>query len=68
MPSQLTLKAARVNAGYTQKQVANALSVDPITIGRWEANPGNMDAKQLKTLCNMYNVSIDDIFLPIIQQ
>ena len=33
---QITLEAARVNAGMTQKEVAMAMNVDRTTVIRWE--------------------------------
>lgn len=34
------------------------------TINNWENGKTEIDLGNLKTLCSLYNVTIDDIFLP----
>ena len=60
---QITLKAARVNAGFTQKEVANMLKRNPSTIINWESGKTYPTANSLAELCNIYKLSINDIFL-----
>ena len=36
LPPKISLEAARVNAGYQQKDAAEALSVTPSTLRNWE--------------------------------
>lgn len=61
---QLSIKAARVNAKLTQKQVCDVLGVAVSTLIRWEQDETFPTAPQLKKLCEMYGCSMDDIFIP----
>ena len=60
---QVSIKAARVNAKIIQKDAAKLLKIDPSTLSKWENEKGVPDAISLKKLCNIYGVSVDDIFL-----
>lgn len=60
---QISLKAARVNAGMRQTDAAHAIGVDKCTIGNWEKGKTAPRAPQLQDLCRVYGVSVDDIFL-----
>lgn len=60
---KLTLKAARVNSGFTQKYVAKHMHVNASTISSWEAGKTFPTANKLAQLCELYGVGIDDIFL-----
>lgn len=62
---RISLKAARVNAGLSQKTVAETLNVSNKTISSWENGDTFPSIKYIATLCKLYNVSYDDIiFLP----
>lgn len=61
---KISLKAARVNANLTQEQTAEKLDVDRQTILNWENGNTKIGTIQLMALCNLYNVSIDNIILP----
>lgn len=62
---KISLKAARVNADLSQKQVAKALGVSNKTVSSWENGDTFPSAKYIALLCKLYNVSYDDvIFLP----
>ena len=63
MSYKVSLKAARINAGMTQRQAAAALSVNPATIGSWENGMRSPKVELLYKLCEIYRVSIDTIFL-----
>lgn len=58
---QMTLKAARVNAGLTQKEAANELKVSNKTLGKWENGDSIPNAKYIEPICNLYSVSYDNI-------
>lgn len=63
---QLTLKAARVNRGLTQKQAAKSLGVSNVTLIRWERGVTMPRQKSIEAICRLYGVSYDDIiFLPV---
>lgn len=62
MEDKITLKAARVNAGYTQEEVAKLMGVSTLTIGKWETNSDVLKLKNAKKLCEIYKKNINDIF------
>lgn len=62
---QLTLKAARVNRGLTQKQAAELLGISSVTLIKWEHGVTMPRQKSIEAICRLYGVSYDDIiFLP----
>ena len=62
---KITLKAARVNAGHTQKEAATLLGISNKTICSWENGASFPNAVQIEKLCALYSVSYDRInFLP----
>ena len=62
---QITLKAARVNKGLSQKKAATLLGVNPVTLSKWERGISMPKANQIDALCNLYQVTYDMlIFLP----
>lgn len=62
---KLTLKAARVNAGYTQKDAAEKLGVSNATLCNWENGTSYPNIPQVEKICELYGVSYDYlIFLP----
>lgn len=60
---QISLRAARVNAGLTQKEAAQAVGVNISTIGSWERGRTSPKGVLLLALCDRYGVSVDAIFL-----
>ena len=62
---KISLKAARTNAGYTQKEAAKLLGVSNVTLSNWENGISFPDAQQIEKICKLYGVSYDAInFLP----
>lgn len=61
---QINLKAARVNAGLNQIEVAMRLNRTKETISNWENGKVSMRVEDFKALCNLYKISESDIFLP----
>lgn len=61
---QISLAAARVNANLTQEEVAKALNVGKQTIVSWEKGKSEPKMSQCRMLSNLYDISIDNIFLP----
>ena len=62
---KITLKAARVNAGYKQKDAAKLLGIGNGRLVRWEQNPEQIPGEWIAKLCDLYGVSTDRvIFLP----
>ena len=63
--ARMTLKAARVNAGYTQKEAAERLGVSNTTLCNWENGVSFPDVPYIEKICELYGLSYDDIiFLP----
>jgi DNA-binding XRE family transcriptional regulator len=62
---KLTLKAARVNVGLTQEEVAKSLKKSKNTIVNYEKGKSSPGIETGKALASLYGVSVDDlIFLP----
>ena len=62
---KITLKAARVNVGLTQEDVAKQLKKSKQTIVNYENGKSIPDIATGKALAALYGMSVDDIiFLP----
>lgn len=62
---KIRLAAARVNAGFTQRQVADRLNVTQNTIVAWENGSGEPKISQARKLSSLYDMPLDNIiFLP----
>ena len=61
---QISLAAARVNAGMTQDDVAKKMKISKTTIVNWEEGKVVPSFANLQMLCTIYNISKDNIFLP----
>lgn len=62
---QITLKAARINAGFTQKSAAKSIGVTVYTISNWERGKSFPSAPLIKVIEDTYKVRYDQlIFLP----
>ncbi|HHT7814877.1 TPA: helix-turn-helix domain-containing protein [Streptococcus suis] len=61
--TQWTLKACRVNAGYTLRQVAKKVGKNFQTISKYEKDSTLIPFELLKDLSELYRVKLDDIFL-----
>ena len=62
---KMTLKAARVNSGLSQKEAGKMLGVSDDVLSNWERGISFPDVIQLKRIENLYPVSYDNlIFLP----
>lgn len=62
----MTLKALRVNAGYTQIEAAKALGVTPETLSNWERAKSFPTVPQIKEIEKLYSTSYADIqFSPV---
>lgn len=60
---KISIKGARVEKGMTQKQAGDAMNVTKETISNWERGITAPTAPQLLKLCDVYGVSVADIFL-----
>lgn len=58
---KITLKAARVNARLTQRQVAETLDVAPSTVRNWENGITFPKQPMIEKLCALYGTKYDYI-------
>ena len=58
---QITLRAARVNAGTTQKEVASQLGISNQTLIKWEKTPGVIPGERMAQLASIYCLPVDSI-------
>lgn len=61
----VTLKAARVNADLTQKELAERLNVTVDTVINWESGKSEPRMGQLKQISELSGIPMDFIFVPI---
>ena len=62
---RITLAAARVNAGLTQKDVCRTIGMTEKTLVNWESGKTMPSVDNAQKLCALYGVKLDDInFLP----
>lgn len=62
---KITWAAARVNAGLTQDEVAKKLKIGKQTLVNWEHGDSEPKISQALAMCDLYQVHIDNIFMPI---
>lgn len=55
------LKAARVNAGYTQETAAEKLNISKGTLANYEKYKTKPDIEMSKKIAALYGVTVDDI-------
>lgn len=61
---QITLAAARVNAGLTQEDVSREMKISKNTLVNWEKGISEPTISQGRELASLYNMPLDYIFLP----
>lgn len=63
---QISMAAARVNAGFTQREIAAKMQVSTATILNWEKGKVVPKPAQLKMFCDLCGISVEHIFLPAV--
>lgn len=58
---RITLEAARVNAGLTQPQAAQAVGVSVATILKWEKGTTVPPVDKAEQLIKLYGLHFDDV-------
>lgn len=58
---KISLKAARVNAGFSQKEAAKVLDISNKTLCSWENGKTYPDQPMIEKLCALYGVTYDMI-------
>lgn len=56
--TEITLRAARVNAGLTQQEVEATTGISRSTLYRWEHGKGYPKINDLHILCELYKIPI----------
>ena len=65
-PIQISLAAARVNAGLTQDDVAREFHISKQTVVNWEKGKTEPKTSQAKQLSELYKIPYDMlIFVPV---
>ena len=62
--SKISLKAARVNAGMTLKEVSKRTNISMYTLAKYEKGEVSPRWDTFLLLCSLYNQSCADIFVP----
>lgn len=55
------LKAARVNAGLTMKEVAKQLGVTEVTLWNWERGATSPSIAKAQRMADLYRIPLDEI-------
>lgn len=62
---KISIRAARVNVGLSQKVVADHLGISTKTLSNWENGITSPTADKIPAICELYGVSYDHLnFLP----
>ena len=61
---KITLAAARVNAGLTQKEAAKLLNLTPATLQNYESGKTTPSWETVRKIEAVYKFPLDFIFLP----
>lgn len=64
MDVKINLAAVRVNTGMTQKEWADALTVDLSTVTNWEKGKSEPTWSKLRKMSELSGIPIDFIFVP----
>ena len=64
MEDKITMRAARVNAGLTQRNIADAMHVSPNTVHFWETGKVIPKPAQFEMYSRLCGRSSDRIILP----
>ena len=60
---KITLKAARVNAGLTQKEAAKKIGISYQTLSDYEKDGSKIKVSVLNKMCSVYGLPVEYIFL-----
>lgn len=61
---EISIAAARVNAGMTQKELAEKLGVTPQAVYLWESGKANMRPAYFYAISLLTGVSVDNLICP----
>ena len=57
----ITMKAARVNAGFTLEEAANALKISKNTLMNYEKYRTKPNIEKAKLMANLYGMTVNEI-------
>ena len=60
---KITLKAARVNAGLTQKEAAKQIGISYQTLSEYERDESKIKLSMIRKMCSVYGFPLEYIFL-----
>lgn len=60
---KITLKAARVNAGLTQKEAAKKIGISYQTLSDYEKDESKIKLSMIRKMCSVYGFPLEYIFL-----
>ena len=60
---QISLAAARVNAGLTQREAAGKVGVSHVTLLNWEHGKALPDIATARRLAELYKIPLDNLYL-----
>ena len=66
MGTQVSLRAVRVNANMTLQEASNAIGVTDKTLGSWETGKTAIPAYMFNRLCEIYDIDIRLVKIPIV--
>jgi transcriptional regulator with XRE-family HTH domain len=61
----MSLRAARVNAGLSQKEASKALEISNKTLCSWENGKTFPDQPMIEKICALYGVTYDMIIFAV---
>ena len=62
---QISIRAARVNTGLSQRDAADRIGISTKTLSNWENGITFPPADKIPVICDLYGVSYDQLnFLP----
>ena len=64
MMYRISLEAARVNAGLSQKDAAKQMGINVGTLSNWERGNTSPSIEQFKALCDLYGCPSNLVFSP----
>lgn len=57
----MSVRGQRVNAGYTQKQLAKKMHVDQTAVSNWEIGRREPNEKNVKKMCKLFGCTVDEL-------
>lgn len=61
---RISLEAARVNAGLTQKELAEELGISNVTVINWEKGVTEPTLSQFRKISQLSGIPMDFIYVP----